>query len=80
MDAQKVFTGTCDTMTLEEAWEAITTGKPFAAVLRSEDTGRVDIYPVLAIKAANGVIQLDSVSMTLYWTADGISSVRPSSK
>lgn len=79
MATQTVYTGTCDTMTFEEAWEAITTGKPFIAVLRGGNAGLVEMYPVLAIWAADGVIQLDTGSMTLYWTADEISSVKPSS-
>ena len=74
-----VYTGTCDTMTFEEAWEAITTGKPFTAVLREEKDGHVTIEHVLDIETTNGVIRLATSGMTLYWTADGISSVRPSS-
>lgn len=77
--AAKVYTGTCDTMTFEEAWKAITTGKPFTAVLRQENAGQVAITPVLSIEAYNGVILLVTDLTPLYWSADGISSVRPSS-
>ena len=79
IQAKPVYTGTCDNMTFEEAWEAITTGKPFTAVTRTETDGYVTIVPVYGIKAVNGVIRLETDVMALYWTADGISSVKPSS-
>lgn len=75
----KVYTGTCDTMTFEEAWEAIANGRLFTAVLRREKNGNVGILPVFVIEATNRVIQLTSDRITLYWTTDGISSVAPSS-
>lgn len=74
-----VYTGTCDTMTFEEAWEAITTGRPFTAVLRQEIDGNVVIAPAFSIEAANRVIRLMTSNVSLYWTTDGISSIRPSS-
>lgn len=79
MATLKVYTGTCDTMTFEEAWKAITTGKPFTAVLRQEIDGHVAMAPVYNIEASDGVIMLMTAEIALYWTADGISSVVPSS-
>lgn len=80
MAVSNVYTGTCDTMTFEEAWKAITTGKPFTAVTRQEKDGYVVITPAISIEAADGVILLSTDKMPLYWTADGISSVEPSPK
>ena len=77
--AAKVYTGTCDTMTFEEAWEAITTGKPFNAIFRTERAGGIELMPTYGVSASNGVIRISSDITTMYWTADGISSIGPSS-
>ena len=79
MSVSEVYTGTCGTMTFEEAWKAITTGKPFTAVLRQEIDGHVAMAPVFSIEASDDTILLATAGVTLYWTADGISSVEPSS-
>ena len=75
----KVYTGTCDTMTFEEAWEAITTGKPFNVIFREEDEEGIMLTPAHGVSAINGVIAISSGSIVIYWTSDGISSVKPSS-
>ena len=77
--APTVYTGTCDTMTFEEAWEAITTGKPFNVIFRTEEEGDIVLMPIHGVSASNGVIIISSGTIIMYWTADGISSVEPSS-
>lgn len=78
-NAATVYTGTCDTMTFEEAWKAITTGKPFNAIFRTEKEGGIALIPTYNVFASNGVISISSDITTMYWTVDGISSIKPSS-
>lgn len=76
----KVYTGTCDTMTFEEAWKAITTGKPINFVGYTNENSVRELLPLSdKVVAVNNCIGIKLGDITLYWTPDGISSVRPSS-
>ena len=79
IEAKPVYTGTCDTMTFEEAWEAITTGKPFNAIFRIEEENGIELILAHNAYASNGVITISGGNNIMYWTSDGISSVEPSS-
>ena len=70
--------GTCDTMTFEEACDALETGKPINFIVRYSKDGNYDITIAISATEIDGVIAIGGIDMhTLYWTADGISDTKP---
>ena len=75
--ASNPIVGTCDTMTFEEAAEAIETGKPINFIIRFNKSGNYGIIFPVTVSKVNSYIEITTMANALYWTADGFYDTKP---